>query len=97
MKKPAIFICTICILLSSCGQEELNTEAKNTQLKELKSQLVELKSQIKTLENDLDVSSELPAKKKIPVRVKELKKHFGKCRNGRTHYADQRKRRTMGK
>jgi RND family efflux transporter MFP subunit len=73
MKKQTIFICTICILLSSCGQQELNTEAKNTQLKDLKSQLVELKNQIKKLENDLDVAHELPAKKKIPVRIKELK------------------------
>ena len=74
MKKLAIFICTICILISSCGPEELNTEAKNAQLKDLKSQLVELKSQIKKLENDLDVAPELPTEKKIPVRIKELKK-----------------------
>ena len=73
MKKLAIFICTICILISSCGPEELNTEAKNAQLKDLKSQLVELKSQIKKLENDLNVAPELPTEKKIPVRVKELK------------------------
>ena len=74
MKKLAIFICMSSILLSSCGEGKLNTEAKKTKLKNLKTELVDLKSQIKTLEEDLKKEVELPAEKKIPVRVKELKK-----------------------
>lgn len=73
MKKLTKLFCIASILLTSCGESELNIEAKKTQLKELKSQLTDVKSQIKDLENELNEHTNTPTEKKIPVRIKELK------------------------
>ncbi|MDG1849205.1 MAG: efflux RND transporter periplasmic adaptor subunit [Flavobacteriales bacterium] len=73
MKKQNIYIATLCILLSSCGQEESNNSSKSVQLKDLKSQLVELTNEIKKLETDLKPATELPIENKIPVRIDTLK------------------------
>lgn len=71
MKKQNIFI-AICILLSSCGEKESQTEDKNAQLKSLKTQLVDIKKEIKLLETDLNLNTDTVLDGSIPVRIQVL-------------------------
>lgn len=73
MKKQIIFITTLCLILSSCGQEETKTNDKALQLKELKSDLKTLTNDIKKLEIELNLNTKLPVKNRIPVRIDTLK------------------------
>jgi len=72
MKKLAILISAVSLLLSSCGEGKLNIEAKKSELNDLKSQLIELKGQIKGLEKDLNGHVELSNEKRISVRIKPI-------------------------
>jgi len=73
MKKQNLYIAALCLIFTSCSQEEPNTGNKTEQLKGLKAQMVELSSEIKKLETELDISTESDIENKIPVRVDTLK------------------------
>lgn len=72
MKKLVILFSTAALLISSCGEQELSIEAKQTQLKTLKSELVNLKGSIKSLEKELVGTHAVREVLKVPVRVKTL-------------------------
>ena len=72
MKKLVILFSAGAILVSSCGEQEISIEAKQTQLKTLKSDLVNLKGSIKSLEKELVGTHTVREILKVPVRVKTL-------------------------
>jgi len=72
MKKLVILFSAAAILVSSCGEQEVSIEAKQTQLKTLKSDLVNLKGSIKSLEKELVGTHAVREILKVPVRVKTL-------------------------
>ena len=72
MKKLVILFSAASLILSSCGEQELSIEAKQTQLKTLKSELVSLKGDIKKLEKELVGTEAIREVLTVPVRVKTL-------------------------
>ncbi len=72
MKKLVILFSTAALILASCGEQEMSIEAKQAQLKTLKSDLINLKGSIKQLEKELISTKSVREINKIPVRVKTL-------------------------